>query len=138
YRRRGPIPQRFDIETRTVERTLSVLADAQHSIPHPWVISGLAGAATHRNAVEPSDVLVLTTGEGLARWRSALLAEPSADRGLLRIAVITDPFIFELADRSRGPLPVADPVQLWLDTAGSGERAAVAAAAIADEIGWNT
>lgn len=138
YRRRRPIRQRFDIETRTVERTLSVLADAQSSVPYPWVISGLAGVMTHRRVVEPADVLLLTTEEGLARWRKALLADPSPDRGLLQIAVVSDLYVFELADRNRGPLPVADAVQLWLDTIDSGERAAVAAAALADEMGWNT
>ena len=60
-RRRRPIPQRFDIETRTVERTLSVLADAQSSVPYPWVISGLAGAEGFDQCVHVFSVRPATT-----------------------------------------------------------------------------
>jgi hypothetical protein len=101
----------------------------------PWAISGIAGAATLRRAVEPADVLLLTTAAGVEEWSSTLLAEPNPDRGLLQIAVAQDAFIFQLADR-HGGLPVADPVQLWLDTTGAGERAVVAADAILAAMGW--
>jgi len=134
WQRRRPAAQRFDLGTRTVDETLRALKDAR-DVEVPWAISGLAGASFVRKAVEPADVLLLTTAEGAKEWPRALLADPSPDRGLLRIAVMPDPFVFGLA-RLDGRLRIADPVQLWLDTATAGERAAAAAAAIAETMRW--
>jgi hypothetical protein len=47
-----------------------------------------------------------------------------------------DPWTLKLARPVNG-LPVADPVQLWLDTASQGERALEAAEAVADHANWS-
>jgi len=133
-RRTRPRAQRFDIGTRTADATLRAISDAQDQ-QTPWAISGVAGAAFVRRAVEPADVLLLTNQEGMRNWAERLLAEPRADRGLLRMAAVPDEFIFRFARRQNG-LVIADPVQLWLDTASAGERAAQASEAIARDMGW--
>ncbi len=135
WRRTRVPPKRFDIGTKSLEPTLRVIADASAGLQDPWAISGTAGASFLRRAVEPADVLLLTTADGLVEWQEKLFAEPSSDRGLLQIAIIRDPFLFTLTWPHR-KLQVADPVQLWLDTAIAGERAAEAAEAIAKEMRW--
>lgn len=134
WRRRHPRAERFDIGTRTVDQTLRAVADAQER-ETPWAISGVAGASLVHRVVEPADVLLLTTEDGLGRWTRRLHAEPSSDRGLLRIAVLRDDFPLGLARRERD-IFVADPVQLWLDTSNVGERALEANEAIARMMGW--
>lgn len=128
-------PQRFDIGTRSVSDTLRAIADAAEP-GLQYAISGLAGAAAVKRAVEPADVLLLTTREGRTRWSELLLARRTrGDRGLLQIALIDDEFLFRLAE-PRHDLLIADPVQLWLDTSAGGERAQEASFAIAKEMGW--
>jgi DNA-binding MarR family transcriptional regulator len=134
--RRTRVPRkRFDIGTNSVDQSLQIIADAGKDSSAPWAISGVAGASFLRRAVEPADVLLLTTTDGLVEWQTKLFAEPSSGTGLLRIASIRDPFVFSLA-WPHHRLRVADPVQLWLDTAIAGERAAEAAEAIAKEMRW--
>jgi hypothetical protein len=99
-------------------------------------VSGLAGAQALQRAVEPSDVLLLTTTNGAHWWSDRLLAEPSPSAGLLRIASLSDDFVFRLTHEYEGVL-IADPVQLWLDNAISGERALAASDAIAQRMSWS-
>jgi MarR family len=128
-------PTRLDIGTRTVEETLGAIQDAWvRSLP--YAISGLAGAQFVRRVVEPADVLLLTTASAKQRWMELLLPRrPSQRAGLLRLDVIDDDFIFELA-RPEDGLIIADNVQLWLDTAAAGERAREASEAIAEVMHW--
>jgi DNA-binding transcriptional ArsR family regulator len=134
WRRGHPRYERFSIGTKNVGETLNAVRDAAE-VGTPYAISGLAGAASIRRAVDPSDVLLLTNRVGAQRWRSLLLAEPS-DRGLLQIAVAPDEFVFTLCKPWEGLL-VADAVQLWLDTAIAGERAQAATRAITKAMSWS-
>lgn len=134
-RKRRKLPQRLDIGIQTVGETLDAISHSADGAP-PFVVSGLAGAQFVRNAVEPADVLLLTGREGAGWWKGRLLARPAEGSfGLLRIGVIDDDFVLSLAEPHQ-KLPIADPVQLWLDTAQSGERARAASDAIADAMGW--
>lgn len=134
-RQRRAQPWRLDIGTRTVSDTLRVIADSARP-GLPYAISGLAGAQFIRRAVEPADVLLLTSNEGVERWTELLLARSTQqNEGLLRIAAADDAFLFELAEEKEN-LVIADPVQLWLDTALGGERAREASEAIAKEMHW--
>ncbi len=103
-----------------------------------WAIGGLAGAARVARAVEPADVLVWTTVERAGELARELAPEPASPGapGALRVAVAPDPWTLKLARLIDG-VPVADPVQLWLDTASQGERALEAADALAARAGWS-
>jgi len=134
-RRRRVQARRLDIGTRTVADTLRAIADSAKP-GLPYAISGLAGAQFVRRVVEPADVLLLTTSDGVERWSELLLAEPTqTSNGLLRLAKVDDEFLFELAE-PRKKLVIADPVQLWLDTVSAGERAREASEAIAEKMHW--
>ena len=114
---------------------LRVVADVAE-LSTPYAISGLAGAAFVRRTVEPSEVLLLTTKDGIRRWSELLLADRApTGQGRLRLTAVEDDFIFRVA-RPEGNLVIADPVQLWLDTSSSGERAREASEAIAEAMGW--
>ena len=135
WRRTQPIAYQLDIGTRSFEETLRAIANAAEPST-PYAISGLAGASFLRRVVEPSNVLLLTDKTGLERWSELLLARrEQRGRGLVRVAAAQDDFIFKLVQIERR-VHVADPVQLWLDTATSGERASVASDAIADLMSW--
>ena len=53
WRRARPASQRFNIGVSTVAETLRAIGDAR--VQAPWAISGVAGAAVVRRAVEPAD-----------------------------------------------------------------------------------
>ena len=135
WRRTQPIAYQLDIGTRSFEETVRAIADAAEPST-PYAISGLAGASFVRRVVEPTNVLLLTVKTGLERWSELLLARRERQgQGLVRVAAVQDDFIFKLVHLERR-VQVADPVQLWLDTATSGERASVASDAIADLMSW--
>jgi DNA-binding MarR family transcriptional regulator len=101
-----------------------------------FAIGGLAGAATVRRTVHPTSVTVWTDPTTIAELERRLLPQPSShDRGSLRITWAPDPWTLTLA-ATRDGLPIADPVQLWLDCSSEGERALEAAEAIAQAMNW--
>jgi DNA-binding transcriptional ArsR family regulator len=128
----------WDIGARDAEEALAVLAEVAAEHPQGWAIGGLAAATYWQRAVEPADVLVWTD----APQRLTALAErldPQTERGpgrrgSLRVAVAPDPWVLTLSQP--GLVPVADPVQVWLDCATEGERALEAADAVAEAVGW--
>lgn len=136
--RRGRIrKRRWDIGARSVEETLGMLGKAAEDVPSNWSIGGLAGAAMTRRAVEPAEVLVWAGAQEMDALEQALHPEPSrGGRGAIRLALAPDPWVFNLTRRLEG-LPVADPVQLWLDCSSEGERALKAADAVAQTAGWS-
>ena len=127
----------WDIGTRAVDATIEGLLEASGE-GDDWAVGGLAGAELVARAVEPADVLVWTTEERAGKLAQALAPEPAAPGapGSLRIAVAPDPWTLKLAQSIEG-VPVADLVQLWLDTASQGERALEAADALAARAGWS-
>lgn len=137
WRRRRVAQYSWDIGTRAVDATIEALLDAAGK-RDDWALGGLAGAERLVRAVEPVDVLVWTTEERIDELARALAPEPipPGAPGALRVAVAPDPWTLKLA-RSIERVPVADPVQLWLDTASQGERALEAADALAARAGWS-
>jgi hypothetical protein len=104
--------------------------------PLDMAVGGLAGAATIARAVEPTSVLVWIDDAEIDHLRKLLVPEPArTDRGSLRVVGAPDPWTLQLAERRSG-LPIADPVQLWLDCSSEGERALEAADAIATAMDW--
>jgi DNA-binding transcriptional ArsR family regulator len=137
WERRRVRRRRWDIGARDVDEALSLLSEAVGDRPISWAIGGLAGAAMVRRAVEPVDVLVWIKPDELESLGNLLQPEPArAGRGIVQLAVAPDPWTLGLA-RSRNGIPIADPVQLWLDCASAGERALEAAEAVADVAGWS-
>jgi hypothetical protein len=127
----------WDIGARDVDEALSLLSDAVGDRPISCAVGGLAGAAMVRRAVEPADVLVWIRSNELESLGDLLQPEPArVGRGVVQVAVAPDPWTLGLAG-SRNGLPLADPVQLWLDCASEGERALEAAEAVADVAGWS-
>jgi DNA-binding MarR family transcriptional regulator len=127
----------WDIGARDADEALTVFADAAADAGRPgWMVGGLAGATVFNRVVEPSDVFVWVDADELSALTARLEPEPGrpGSRGSVRVAVAPDPWVLTLAQHSEPP--VADPVQLWLDCATAGERALVAAEAVAEEIGW--
>jgi len=134
-RKKELLTRRFDIGTKNVRETLRVIKDSARP-GLPYAVSGLAGAQFVQRVVEPADVLLLAPAEQVGAWAEHLLAQPAeGGRGLLRILPVDDVFVFDLAEDHQN-LRVADPVQLWLDSASSGERASVATGAIEKAMGW--
>lgn len=127
----------WDIGTPAVDATIDALIEATGE-SDGWAVGGLAGAARVVRAVEPADVLVWTTDERADELARALAPEPAAPGapGVLRVAIAPDPWTLTLARPIHG-VSVADPVQLWLDTASQGERALEAADALAAHAGWS-
>jgi len=137
WERRRIRQRHWDIGVRDVRDALMLLRDARERGSAGWVIGGLAGAAAIHRAVEPADVLVWTSEEGVAELADTLQPEPGPrGRGSVRIAVTPDSWTLSLGQTAED-LPVADPVQLWLDCASEGERALVAAEAVARASGWS-
>ena len=133
WERRRVIQHRWDVGARDADDASRLLAETG---TQGWALGGLAGAAAIRRAVEPADVLVWASEDGVQALREVLApVSGRTGRGLVRVAVAPDPWTLGLADRS-GTLPVADPVQVWLDTSSEGERALEAADAIVDAMGW--
>lgn len=116
---------------------ISRLSAASRRAPElRWAVGGVAGAHQMRRAVEPGAALLWVSRhdvDGLAKTlRPRRVARAEAQ---VRVMVAPDDYVFRLAWKSDG-LPVADPVQLWLDCHGEGERALEAADAVAEEMGW--
>jgi hypothetical protein len=137
WQRRRVRQRIWDIGARDFDEALTLLAGAAREGSDGWAIGGLAGAASVRRAVEPSDVLVWIAEDEVAALADALRPEPGrAGRGLVHVAVAPDPWTLGLARRDDA-IPVADPVQLWLDCASESERALEAADAVAEAAGWS-
>jgi DNA-binding MarR family transcriptional regulator len=101
-----------------------------------WGLGGLAGASLITRAAEPANVTVWVSRSAVGALGEALLPmRASRASAMLRVSMVPDDFIFRLVTMRSG-LPVADPVQLWLDCNREGERALEAADAIAAEMGW--
>jgi hypothetical protein len=126
----------WDVATDSVDDAIKLVASAAAAQDVAWTIGGLAGAAAVHRAVEPADALVWIAADDLQRLAKSLMPERArAGRGTVRVAAAPDPWTLGLATE-RGKLPVADPVQLWLDCSSEGERALEAADAVAKEMGW--
>jgi DNA-binding MarR family transcriptional regulator len=137
WQRRRVRRRRWDIGTRDIDEALSLLSEAVGDRADNWAIGGLAGAAMVRRAVEPADVLVWISPDEVESLEQFLQPEPArAARGVVQLAVAPDPWTLGLAGLKHG-LPLADPVQLWLDCASEGERALEAAEAVAEVAGWS-
>lgn len=136
WQRRRVAQRTWDIGSRSADAAVELLLEAAGG-GGGWAVGGLAGAAFVERAVEPSDVLVWTTQGRANELAGALAAEPMAvgAPGALRIAIAPDPWTLELSQQI-DDVPVADPVQLWLDTASQGERALEAADALMARTGW--
>lgn len=127
---------RWDIGAANPEAALDLIIDALVPQPGRWALGGVMGAASVKRVVEPADVLIWTTEVERETLREALAPTPvRGGRGTVEVAIAPDPWTVDLAQMRNG-VPVADNVQLWLDCAGSGERAVEAASAIAIESGW--
>jgi DNA-binding transcriptional ArsR family regulator len=129
--------QTWDIGTRDAASAMNRWREtASDYKAASYAIGGLAGAATVKNVVEPSDVLVWLRREDLAGWGERLLAEPARPGpGRITVQVAPDPFVLKLASGREG-LKIADPVQLYLDCRLAGERALEAADAIREVMSW--
>src|SRR5688500_13745856 len=128
---------RWDVGANGVADTLSAIEEVSDTPSAPdLAIGGLAGAAMVHRVVEPADVLLWVRERELPRWEQLLVPLGTRQgRGTLRLAIAPDPFLFTTTTE-RGPLRLADPVQLCLDTAREGERALEAHAAIREVMGW--
>jgi DNA-binding MarR family transcriptional regulator len=137
WERRRVRRRRWDIGARDTDEALSLLSEAVGDRVDNWAIGGLAGAAMVRRAVEPANVLVWISPDEVELLEQLLQPEPArAGRGVVQLAVSPDPWTLGLA-RPESGLPLADPVQLWLDCASEGERALEAAEAVAEAAGWS-
>ncbi|HEV2773029.1 MAG TPA: helix-turn-helix domain-containing protein [Thermoleophilaceae bacterium] len=127
----------WDVGTHNVDDTLRQVREAATLKPSlRWAVGGTAAAARIVRAVEPADVLLWVGKDDLAEWEDLLVPAPGRGRrGTLRLAFAPDPYIFELAE-THDQIPVADPVQIYLDTSREGERALEAADAIRRLMRW--
>lgn len=127
----------WDIGTTSVEETLQRLAEAA-SVDESlrWAVGGTAAAAKVARAVEPAEALVWIGRNDLPDWEEILVPLPARGRrGTLRMALAPDPYLFdlvEMADR----IPIADRVQIYLDTTRAGERGLEAADAVRRVMRW--
>ena len=138
WQRRRISRRLWDVGTRDASDTLALLRSMPAGgEPRGWAVGGLAGAALHQRTVEPSDVTVWVRREDVPALADELMPRELRSRRQagLHLAVLPDPFVLRSAEERDG-LPVADPVQLWLDCMTEGERAAEAAAAISEAEGW--
>jgi hypothetical protein len=126
----------WDVGTDSVESAVKLVVSAAAEQDVGWALGGLAGAAEVDRAVEPADALVWIDADDLPRLSKSLMPERSrGGRGTIRVTAAPDPWTLGLATE-RSTLPVADPVQLWLDCSSEGERALEAADAVGKEMGW--
>jgi hypothetical protein len=121
-------PQHPGHRADTPERTLAAWLDAARLIPdRPWAASGPAGAERVARAAEPADVTVWISGDDVPEWEHLLVPRRVAPgKGLLLVAVAPDPWTLSLSSTGADGARIADPVQLHLDCASEGERAAEA------------
>lgn len=126
----------WDIGADGVASAIKLVASAASEQDVGWALGGLAGAAEVARAVEPAEAMVWIDPGDLAALATVLAPERSrGGRGIVRMSAAPDPWTLGLATGS-GKLPVADPVQLWLDCSSEGERALEAADAVAKAMGW--
>jgi hypothetical protein len=127
----------WNIGADSVASAIELMASAASDQDVGWALGGLAGVAEVARAVEPADALVWIDPEDLAALAEVLVPERSRGGrlGTVRISAAPDPWTLGLATGG-GELPVADPVQLWLDCSSEGERALEAADAVAKAMGW--
>jgi hypothetical protein len=126
----------WDIGADSAAGAIKLVASAASERGVGWALGGLAGAAEVARAVEPADALVWIDPDDLATLAAVLMPERSGGgRGTVRMSVAPDPWTLSLATED-GKVPVADPVQLWLDCSSEGERALEAADAVAKAMGW--
>jgi hypothetical protein len=137
WQRRRIRHRRWDIGARDISEAFSILRETGAQQPGSWAIGSIAGATLARRAVEPADVLLWTIADEVEALAHALQPEPTrGGRGTIRVAIAPDPWTLGLSQPVDG-LPVADPVQLWLDCSSEGERALEAADAVAAVTGWS-
>lgn len=136
WRRRRVQHWRWDIGSRTPDEALGLLRDIGER--RGWALGGLAGAAQlFPRVVEPATVSIWIGAEAVDLLSNALSPDESrGGRGTLEVALAPDDWIFELASEV-AELPVADPVQLWLDCSSEGERALEAADSVAQLMSWS-
>jgi hypothetical protein len=128
--------RRWDIGAGDADAAIALVAEALTALPKSWALGGLSGAAEIERVVEPAELLVWTTPDGLSALEEFLMPMPGrGGRAMVRVAVAPDPWTLGLA-HERKRRPVSDFVQLWLDCASSGERALEAADAVAGAAGW--
>jgi DNA-binding MarR family transcriptional regulator len=124
----------WNIGARSVEDAVEQVQAA--GIGPAWALGGLAGAAHVTRVVEPGQALIWTTEAGVHALADALFPEPGPPRrGAMRVAQAPDAWVLSLVESPDG-IPIADPVQLWLDCVNEGERALEAAEAIQDRMHW--
>jgi DNA-binding transcriptional ArsR family regulator len=128
--------QTWDIGARDAPEAMHRLEGAAKHLQLPYLIGGVAGAALVKRVVEPLAVDAWVDRDSLELWLEELGAVSTRPGpGRLVVQAARDPFVFTLATRLEG-LPVADPVQLYLDCRRAGERALEAAEAIRKEMRW--
>jgi hypothetical protein len=134
--RRRPRSSTLDIGSRDVGGTLRRLRSAADHGQLEYALGGLSGASFLRRAVEPVEVEAWIRRDDYDGWLDQLT--PVAARrgpGRLTVNLLPDPYVLSLA-WTREALSIADPVQLYLDCRGLGERALEAADAIRMEMKW--
>lgn len=126
----------WDIGARDPDRALSSLRRTAKHGRLSYAIGGLAGAAMVRRVVEPAEVDVWVGRDDYRRWVEELDAVPARPGpGRVALRVLPDPYVLTFSVEKKG-IPIADPVQLYLDCRRAGERALEAAEAIRSEMGW--
>jgi DNA-binding MarR family transcriptional regulator len=137
WQRRRLRRQVWDVGASDPTDAINLLRSARReSTKTGFALGGLAGAATVSRTVEPNSVLVWIDPATIPDLERELLPQPARqDRGTLRITAAPDTWTLTLATTNDG-VPIADPVQLWLDCASEGERALEAAEAIAQTMHW--
>lgn len=126
----------WDVGARDVSGAIDRIQAAADRIALPYAVGGMAGAAFVRRAVEPAEVDIWIRRDDPGLWGEELMAVPARPGpGRITARLIPDSFVLSLAT-SHGGVPVADPVQLYLDCRQAGERALEAAEAIRAEMNW--
>ena len=105
----------WDIGADSAASAIKLVVSAASERDVGWTLGGLAGAAEVARAVEPAAALVWIDPDDLAKLAEVLVPEQSrGGRGAMRMSAAPDPWTLGLAIQG-GTLPIADPVQLWLD-----------------------
>lgn len=135
WQRRRIHRRRWDVGAHDVAEVLRILRTLDDR--DGWALGGLVGASTLSRAVEPAAVTLWASAQAVERLAGSLgPVESRGGRGTVEVALVPDPWTLELA-RTVDDLPIADPVQLWLDCATEGERALEAADAVAQLMSWS-
>jgi hypothetical protein len=135
WQRRRIQRRRWDVGAHDVAEALDILRAVDDR--DGWALGGLVGASTLSRAVEPAIVTLWASSAAVERLAESVdPVDSRGGRGIVEVALVPDRWIFQLA-RTDDDLPVADPVQLWLDCATEGERALEAADAVAQVMSWS-